>query len=143
MAVEAQSIADDQEVLFAGTKEDFEALGFNESQIGGLEKQNGQLVFSEAKFQESENLKKPLAMGKDLKQFLNDAQTDMTDAEVDSLFINIGSIYNFLDQARCNPLTTERKNSLLTLISGKFINGTALKVLGLVNQWLATVRLAD
>lgn len=150
MAVEAESIADDQEVLFAGKKEDFEKSGFNESQLGGFEKQNGKLVFSATKKIQSENLKKPLAMGKDLISFIEEAKSELTRKEVKQLLAKLetGAFFRLLRQGRCNPLKqidldeeilelskllTPKENTLMALVIGqwkqsvRFIDATTAK----------------
>jgi hypothetical protein len=83
-AVEAQSIVEDQELLWQGKDWDTfnKETGLTQSQIGGLELKNGKLVFNQELYNNYLDSKKPLAMGKDLIKFLNDFNSGMNAEDI-------------------------------------------------------------
>ena len=142
MIVEAQSIAEDQPIIWQGTPKQFKDTGFDESQIGGFELVDNKLVFSQNKWNEAQKQKLPIATGKGLKAYLNEIESNMTDAQVEQLFVKMGSFYDLLDQSRFNPMTEAKKDSLIAVMNTKFTNGTAQILTDYINAWKETVRFA-
>ena len=85
---------------------------------------------------------KPIATGKGLKAYLNEIESNMTDAQVEQLFVKMGSFYDLLDQSRFNPMTEAKKDSLIAVMNTKFTNGTAQILTDYINAWKETVRFA-
>jgi hypothetical protein len=133
-----------EEILFKGSKEEFEGLGFTESELGGFELKEGKLVFSIEKKAQYEAWKKeqekPLASGKGLKQFLNEQKTAMTDEQLITLFDELNSLYNTLDQGRYNPISEAQLNFLVTFIQSKFPSQLSTILVALIGKWKEGVR---
>ena len=143
-AVEAQSIAEDQAVLWQGTKEEFDKLGFNESQIGGLELKNRKLVFNQELYNNYLDSKKPLAMGTDLVKFINlTTETSLDDNQAFGIVSKLKDFLLYCQQGRCNPFTKQTLDNTLKTLDKAFENGQKELIVGLVNKWAETVRFEE
>lgn len=165
MAVEALSIASDQEIIWQGNKKDFDLLGFTESQLGGFVLSQGKLSFDRVKKEESDYKKRPKATGSNLLNFVIDTMKNQIkefnwtaldkSAKVDELkkiFSNwkytngtTGNLWDYLQLEE--EITKEGFAQLMTeLNSSKAQQGnkdrqaSIAQVVDIINQWVNTVR---
>jgi hypothetical protein len=146
-AVDAQSIAEDQSVLWQGDSwEQFtKETGLSEAEIGGIVKENGKLLFSIEKKAESERLKLPLANGSDLVKFIERAfigQSFETRTILQSLFAPVKAT---LESETCVELSNQDFKSALNMVENNQSLTTQQKglFLGLANQWAGSVRFSE
>ena len=143
-AIEAQSIAEDQTVLWQGSKEEFEKLGIKESEIGGLELKNGKLVFNQTLYNNYLDSKIPLAMGTDLVRFINQTtESTLDDFQAFGIVSKLKDFLLYCQQGRCNPFTRSTFNNTLQTLDKAFANGQKELIVGLVNKWAETVRFEE
>ena len=83
-----------EEILFRGTREGFEALGFNESQAGGFRLEDGQLVYDQELYERAQHKQKPTLTGKALVSFLRGMFKDCSIVERLVLLKPIETILN-------------------------------------------------
>lgn len=157
-AVEAQSIAEDQAILWQGKDwaEFKRQTGFDQSNLGGLIMLNGKLSFSQDHFDAIEKSKLPLASGKSLISFIESyfatKPDEMTERDhwklrkqLQSLFVNSG-IKDTLNSETCNPVLSyvDFQNVLLDiedLLAAKMIEQSSRDlIVSLANNWLKTVK---
>jgi hypothetical protein len=139
--IEAQSIAEDQTVLWQGSKEEFEKLGIKESQLGGLELKNGKLVFNQELYNNYLDSKKPLAMGTDLVRFLNAYQSGIGPDKVKALLTKLVITYLLLGNSDFNPFT-EKTFAFILADLDTTLNGDALLVKQICLGWAKDKRFA-
>jgi len=105
IATFAQSIAEDQDILWKGNKEELQQLGFNEKQVGGFELVGNKLVFNQEKYNTYLKSKLPLAMGKTLVSKVEKSFTGQPfefRMQLQSLFLPLKAT---LESETCNPLS--------------------------------------
>jgi hypothetical protein len=131
-----------EEILFKGSKEEFEKLNIKESQLGGFELKNGKLVFNQEKYNTYLQSKLPLAMGKDLIKFLNDFNSGMGIGKVKALLIKLSITYLLLENSDCNPFT-EKSFAFVLSDLDKTLNGDAQLVKQICLGWAKDKRFAE
>jgi hypothetical protein len=155
--VEAQSIAEDHEILWIGESIDqfTKETGFDQSNLGGLIMLDGKLSFSQDHFEAIEKSKLPIASGKSLISFIESSfltkPNEMTERDhwklrkqLQSLFVNSG-IKDTLNSETCNPVLSyaDFQNVLLDiedLLAAKMIEQSSRDlIVTLANSWLNTV----
>ena len=137
-----------ENVLYKGTKQEFENLGFNEGQVGGFELVDGVLTFNKALFDKNEALKvenaKPIASGEELAKFLSKTKVEsLTDKKALQMILKLAPFFSFLKMGRCNPLSEETLQSgidkaMLTTIG--LTKSEQSILLNLIENWKKTVR---
>ena len=84
----------------------------------------------------------PLAMGKDLVQFLNDYPSGMGIGKVKALLIKLSITYLLLENSDCNPFTEESFAFVLSDLD-KTLNGDAQLVKQICLGWAKDKRFAE
>jgi len=140
-AVEAESIAEDQTIIYQGTKQGFLDLGFTESQIGGVKLVGNTLTFDQALFDAAQNNKKQIAQGQDFFKFLK-KQLNLSLADRLHLQGTLAGFRAELFDEEFNPCSEADFNELITQFTNSALlqNGNKDAILAVATAWKATVK---
>ncbi len=144
IAVEAIGLSDDCEIIWSGESwAQFEAeTGCNQGQVGGLKFKNKNVVFDEAKHENSKAAQKPIAMGLDLLKFMDSSLQLIDDDKVLDLLEKFDHFVTLLQSPRSNPCTKRWFDKAVARLSKKFTNGDKELIMSILNEWVSTVRFA-
>lgn len=142
----AEAIAEDQEIIWQGDNwAQFEQeTGLDESKLKGLKLENGKVVFDALEEKKQLDKEKPLAMGTDLINYINQATVKgLADDAAFALVEKLVPFFLYLQQGRCNPASEDTLNMGLTLLDEKLINGNKALLTGLINEWKKDKRFVE
>jgi len=117
LLVEAKKVSSDQVILFQGSEEELNNLGFSRDQVGGFELVNGELTFSQVLKDQQDQALKPILSGEVLGKKLRSLFKGRTHTERKALLSPILTDINILEKD--DEVTQEEYDEVKTaLISG-------------------------
>lgn len=130
-------VAPDKDIEFIAEFNDFEEIAEkygSQDAWAGLELANGKVVFNQTLYNNYLDSKKPLAMGKDLVQFLNAYRSGIGPDKVKALLTKLAITYLLLGNSDFNPFT-EKTFAFILADLDTTLNGDALLVKQICLGW--------
>ena len=127
-------------ILWKGSKSEFEKLNIKDSEIGGLELKGRKLVFNQDKWNEAQKQKLPIATGKGLIQFIEDAKSSLTWTETTELLEKLSGLFLIMKQSRANPLPLVNLDEEIQKLAVVLTPKENAIINGIATQWKKTVR---
>jgi len=139
-SVDGTQIASDMEIIFKGTKQEFNQLGFSEKHVGGLEIVDNKLVYNQNLYNWH---KKPYAYGDKLLEAIEKALNTNPQVEI-QLESSLGGFRAAMGKMSNNPITLKNLQAYYVEMNRaglpiEFQN----KINEIIDAWKASVRFID
>jgi hypothetical protein len=81
----------------------------------------------------------PIANGKDLIKFINEASTTLTDEQITEILTKLSGFYLQMEQKRYNPMTLGQFENLKTNLNNLFTDTAKIIIIQLLDEWAKNV----